>query len=94
MKFGQIKLIYCTSLSCDEGDELIPVELDSELMNSVFPVAESIVEEEFGDELGLQRTPQTLTLVVSLLRAHLSCCTISISCYLYILHGNISLPVP
>jgi len=51
------------ALTYFQGDELIPVELDSELMNSVFPVAESIVEEEFGDELGLQRTPQTLTLV-------------------------------
>jgi len=45
------------------GEKLMPVELDSELMDDVFPVAESIVEEEFGDELGLQRTPQTLTLV-------------------------------
>jgi hypothetical protein len=32
-------------------------------MDDVYPMAESIVEEEFGDELVLQRTPQTLTLV-------------------------------
>ena len=47
----------------DENHMLIPVELDEELMDDVFPVAERIVEEEFGEELQLQRTPQTLTLV-------------------------------
>eukprot|EP00566_Odontella_aurita_P023539 CAMPEP_0113540996 /NCGR_PEP_ID=MMETSP0015_2-20120614/8787_1 /TAXON_ID=2838 /ORGANISM="Odontella" /LENGTH=205 /DNA_ID=CAMNT_0000440855 /DNA_START=354 /DNA_END=971 /DNA_ORIENTATION=+ /assembly_acc=CAM_ASM_000160 len=47
----------------DNSEQLFPVELDSELMDDVFPVAESIVEEEFGEELVLQRTPQTLTLV-------------------------------
>uniref|UniRef100_A0A7R9ZCD2 Uncharacterized protein n=1 Tax=Pseudictyota dubia TaxID=2749911 RepID=A0A7R9ZCD2_9STRA len=47
----------------DESGQLFPVELDSELMDDVFPVAETIVEEEFGEELVLQRTPQTLTLV-------------------------------
>jgi hypothetical protein len=48
----------------DEQDELVPVELDDfELMDDIFPVAEAIVAEEFGEELVLQRTPQTLTLV-------------------------------
>jgi len=47
----------------DSDEQLLPVELDSDLMDDVFPVAESIVEEEFGEELVLQRTPQTLTLV-------------------------------
>lgn len=47
----------------DEDDQLIPVELDDKLMDDVFPLAESIVAEEFGEELVLQRTPQTLTLV-------------------------------
>ena len=32
-------------------------------MDGNFPIAKSIVEEEFGDKLVLQRTPQTLTLV-------------------------------
>lgn len=32
-------------------------------MDDIFPMAESIVAEEFGEELVLQRTPQTLTLV-------------------------------
>lgn len=47
----------------DEQEQLIPVELDDEMMDDVFPIASSIVEEEFGEELYLQRTPQTLTLV-------------------------------
>lgn len=47
----------------DENEQLIPVELDDDLMDDVFPLAESIVAEEFGEELVLQRTPQTLTLV-------------------------------
>jgi hypothetical protein len=46
----------------DEGN-LLPVELDDEMMDDVFPIAESIVTEEFGEELSLERTPQTLTLV-------------------------------
>lgn len=33
------------------------------MMNDVYPIVESIVQEEFGEELVLQRTPQTLTLV-------------------------------
>lgn len=32
-------------------------------MDDIFPICESIVQEEFGEELVLQRTPQTLTLV-------------------------------
>ena len=47
----------------DETEALVPVELDDDLMDDVFPIAESIVAEEFGEELALQRTPQTLTLV-------------------------------
>ena len=47
----------------DDDDQLVPVELEDDLMNDVFPIAESIVAEEFGEELVLQRTPQTLTLV-------------------------------
>mmetsp|Transcript_38 Transcript_38/g.56 ORF Transcript_38/g.56 Transcript_38/m.56 type:complete len:260 (+) Transcript_38:91-870(+) len=47
----------------EDDDQLVPIELDEELMDEVFPIAERIVEDEFGDELMLQRTPQTLTLV-------------------------------
>jgi len=47
----------------DDDDQLIPIELDEDLMDDVFPVAGSIVEEEFGEELSLERTPQTLTLM-------------------------------
>lgn len=54
---------YCVALCYFEGDNLLPVELDDKLMDDIFPVAENIVSEEFGEELALQRTPQTLTLV-------------------------------
>lgn len=54
---------YCVALCYFEGDNLIPVELDDKLMDDIFPVAENIVSEEFDEELSLQRTPQTLTLV-------------------------------
>eukprot|EP00559_Dactyliosolen_fragilissimus_P003647 CAMPEP_0184866188 /NCGR_PEP_ID=MMETSP0580-20130426/21246_1 /TAXON_ID=1118495 /ORGANISM="Dactyliosolen fragilissimus" /LENGTH=298 /DNA_ID=CAMNT_0027365723 /DNA_START=140 /DNA_END=1036 /DNA_ORIENTATION=+ len=47
----------------DTEDQLLPIELDDDLMDEIFPIAESIVEDEFGEELTLQRTPQTLTLV-------------------------------
>jgi len=47
----------------DEGDALVPVELNEALMDEIFPVAQDILEENFGEELVLQRTPQTLTLV-------------------------------
>ena len=47
----------------DENESLLPVELDDDLMDDIFPIAEGIVAEEFGEELALQRTPQTLTLV-------------------------------
>lgn len=48
----------------DEDGQLNPVELDDEeLMDEVFPIAEEIVEDEFGEELALMKTPQTLTLV-------------------------------
>lgn len=54
---------YCVALCYFEGQNLLPVELSDELMNDIFPVAENIVSEEFEEELVLQRTPQTLTLV-------------------------------
>lgn len=64
---------YAIGVPCDHAvalcyanseDQLVPIELeDVELMDDVFPTAESIVAEEFGEELVLQRTPQTLTLV-------------------------------
>lgn len=63
---------YTIGVPCDyavalcyftEDEQLIPLELSDPKMNEIFPIAESIVEEEFGDELVLQRTPQTLTLV-------------------------------
>ncbi|KAL3927538.1 MAG: hypothetical protein SGBAC_013046 [Bacillariaceae sp.] len=54
---------YCVALCYFEGENLLPVELDDKLMDDIFPVAENIVGEEFGEELALQRTPQTLTLV-------------------------------
>ena len=47
----------------DKGDNLIPIELDSPMMDEIFPMAAGIVEDEFGEELVLERTPQTLTLV-------------------------------
>mmetsp|Transcript_25550 Transcript_25550/g.55975 ORF Transcript_25550/g.55975 Transcript_25550/m.55975 type:complete len:250 (-) Transcript_25550:50-799(-) len=54
---------YCVALCYFEGENLLPVELNDDLMNDIFPIAENIVEEEFEEELTLQRTPQTLTLV-------------------------------
>ncbi|KAL3919382.1 MAG: hypothetical protein SGARI_007220 [Bacillariaceae sp.] len=57
---------YCVALCFMDGDDddnLVPVELDDKLMDDVFPMAENVIAEEFGEELVLQRTPQTLTLV-------------------------------
>lgn len=55
---------YAVALCYFAGDEqLVPVELDDPLMDAVFPIAEDIIEDEFGEELVLLRTPQTLTLV-------------------------------
>jgi Protein of unknown function (DUF3727) len=63
---------YTIGVPCDyavalcyfkDEDQLVPVELNDALMDEIYPLAESILEEEFGDELVLQRTPQTLTLV-------------------------------
>ena len=54
---------YCVALCYFEGETLLPVELTDDLMDDIFPVAENIVGEEFEEELVLQRTPQTLTLV-------------------------------
>eukprot|EP00545_Synedropsis_sp_CCMP1620_P007738 CAMPEP_0119005370 /NCGR_PEP_ID=MMETSP1176-20130426/1674_1 /TAXON_ID=265551 /ORGANISM="Synedropsis recta cf, Strain CCMP1620" /LENGTH=225 /DNA_ID=CAMNT_0006957159 /DNA_START=53 /DNA_END=730 /DNA_ORIENTATION=- len=62
---------YTIGVPCDHsvalcyfhGDQLVPVELEDDLMDDVYPIVESIVAEEFGEELVLQRTPQTLTLV-------------------------------
>ena len=48
----------------EDGDEqLVPIELDDPTMDDIFPIAEGIIEDEFGEELVLMRTPQTLTLV-------------------------------
>lgn len=47
----------------DDEDELVPIELEEDLMDKIFPVAARIIEEEFGEELTLARTPQTLTLI-------------------------------
>lgn len=55
---------YAVALCYFEGDEqLVPIELEEPLMDDIFPIAEGIIEEEFGEELVLIRTPQTLTLV-------------------------------
>lgn len=55
---------YCVALCyMDDDNNLIPVELTDKLMDDIFPIAENVIMEEFGDELSLQRTPQTLTLV-------------------------------
>ena len=55
---------YTVALCYFEGDEqLVPIELDDSLMDDIFPIAEGIIEDEFGEELALLRTPQTLTLV-------------------------------
>ncbi len=61
---------YAVALCYFEGDDqLVPIELDDPLMDDIFPIAEGIIEDEFGEELVLLRTPQTLTLVgVSLFR--------------------------
>lgn len=47
----------------DSSDNLVPIDLDGPLMDKIFPLAAEIVEDEFGEELVLERTPQTLTLV-------------------------------
>lgn len=55
---------YTVALCYFEGDEqLVPIELDDPLMDVIFPIAEGIIEDEFGEELALLKTPQTLTLV-------------------------------
>ncbi|KAL3760559.1 hypothetical protein ACHAWU_009520 [Discostella pseudostelligera] len=56
---------YAVALCYFEGEDeqLVPIELDDPLMDEIFPIAEGIIEDEFGEELVLLRTPQTLTLV-------------------------------
>ena len=58
---------YSVALCYYDGSgkqQLIPVEpADTATMDDLFPVAEAIVADQFGEELVLQRTPQTLTLV-------------------------------
>ncbi|KAG7370911.1 DUF3727 domain containing protein [Nitzschia inconspicua] len=55
---------YCVALCyMDSDNNLVPVELTDKLMDDIFPIAENVIMEEFGEELALQRTPQTLTLV-------------------------------
>lgn len=57
---------------------LVPLELDDPMMDDVFPVAELIIEEEFGEELSLQRTPQTLTLVGELEEVSFPCINVCV----------------
>jgi hypothetical protein len=77
---------YTVALCYFEGDEqLVPIELDDPLMDDIFPIAEGIIEDEFGEELALLRTPQTLTLVgvsFSLLSLSASACiyVVYVSC--------------
>ena len=47
----------------DDDEQLVPIELDDPMMDEIFPIAEGIIEDEFGEELVLLKTPQTLTLV-------------------------------
>jgi hypothetical protein len=55
---------YCVALCyTDMDNNLVPVDLNDKLMDDIFPIAENVISEEFGEELVLQRTPQTLTLV-------------------------------
>lgn len=55
---------YAVALCYFESEgQLVPIELDDPLMDDIFPVAEGIIEDEFGEELVLLRTPQTLTLI-------------------------------
>lgn len=59
-----VALCYSSSSNSEEEEQLIPISMDdTKRMDDVFPVAKAIVAEEFGDELSLERTPQTLTLV-------------------------------
>ena len=67
---------YAVALCYFEGDDeqLVPIELDDPLMDDIFPIAAGIIEDEFGEELVLLRTPQTLTLVgVSRMYIRISC---------------------
>jgi len=48
----------------EEGtEELVSIDLDDELMDDVFSMAQTAIEDDFGEELVLARTPQSLTLV-------------------------------
>jgi hypothetical protein len=51
----------------DDGDDvdgvLVMLEIDDPLLDDVFPAAAEVVAAQFGEDLVLQRTPQTLTLV-------------------------------
>lgn len=58
-----VALCYFKGDGDEEDLQLLPIEMEDELMDEVFPVAAQIVEEEFGEELSLERTPQTLTLI-------------------------------
>ena len=62
VEFG-VPCDYSVALCYFDNNQLVPVELDDTLMNDIFPIAESIVTEEYGEDMSLQRTPQTLTLV-------------------------------
>ncbi|GMH56540.1 hypothetical protein TrRE_jg9028 [Triparma retinervis] len=55
---------YCVALCSYENEgQLVPVEEGDEVLDRLFPIAEKVIEEEFGEDLALVRTAQTLTLV-------------------------------
>jgi len=47
----------------DTNGDLQNMDLDSEVMDDVYPVASRLMDDEFGEDLVLQRTAQTLTIV-------------------------------
>jgi len=47
----------------DEQDELVPIEVEDDIMDEVFPIALTSLEQEFPGEFTLLRTPATLTLI-------------------------------
>jgi hypothetical protein len=55
---------YCVALCSYENEgQLVPIEEGDEILDRLFPIAEKVIEEEFGEDLALVRTAQTLTLV-------------------------------
>lgn len=47
----------------DDPETVQPVDLEDDLMNELFPIAESLVEEKYGADVKLLRTPNILTIV-------------------------------